>query len=139
MGDKLSKEQRRRNMQAIKSSNSGIEKALRKALWAKGYRYRINYRALEGKPDIVFTRRRVAIFCDSEFWHGYDWDNKKHQIHSNTDFWIGKIESNIRRDDIVSDNLRAEGWTVLRFWGEHIKRDLSSCVETVEGALEQQG
>jgi len=138
MADKLSKEQRRKNMQAVKSSNSAIEKALRKALWEKGYRYRINYRAIEGKPDIVFTKRKIAVFCDSEFWHGYDWDNKKHQIQSNTDFWIKKIESNIRRDRNVNENLTSAGWTVVRFWGKEIKKSLPYCVETIEKLLEQQ-
>lgn len=125
-------------MQAVRSCHTSIETTLRKALWRKGYRYRTNYSAVEGKPDIAFTRYRIAVFCDSEFWHGYDWDNKKHEIQSNSDFWIRKIESNMRRDTEVNSILRSAGWTVIRFWGEQIEKDLASCVATVERALERQ-
>ena len=101
--DKLTKEQRRKNMQAVKSTNSQIEQKLRLALWALGYRYRKNYKKLIGKPDIVLVKYKIAIFCDSEFWHGYDWENKKQEIKSNRQFWINKIELNIKRDKEVTN------------------------------------
>lgn len=94
--DRLTKEQRRKNMQAVRNKDSKIEIALRSALWSKGYRYRKNYTKLEGKPDIVIPKYKLAIFCDSEFWHGYNWDTRKHDIKSNKDFWIKKIEGNIK-------------------------------------------
>ncbi len=135
--DKLTKEQRRKNMQAVKSKDSQIELLLRKALWAKGYRYRKNCKDLIGKPDIVLTKYKVAIFCDSEFWHGYDWENKKLEIKSNRQFWINKIESNIKRDADVTAELQKQNWTVLRFWGNHIKKDLLGCIKIIEDVIKE--
>jgi len=135
MVDKHTKEQRRKNMQAVKSKDSEIERRLRKALWDKGYRYRKNYTELPGKPDIVLTKYKTAIFCDSEFWHGYDWENKQHEIKSNREFWIKKIESNIKRDEIVNEELKRLNWTVLRFWGKEIKNNLDFCVKIIEDAV----
>ena len=89
--DNLTKEQRRRNMQAIRSKDTSIEIRLRKALWHQGIRYRKNYSKLLGKPDIVLTKYRIVIFCDSEFWHGHDWENTRYKIKSNQDYWIPKI------------------------------------------------
>ena len=88
---------RSRNMKAIKSKDTCIEKILRKALWSKGYRYRKNYSKLPRKPDIVFVREKIAVFCDSEFWHGKDWDRENCKIKSNREYWIKKIERNIQR------------------------------------------
>lgn len=133
--DKLTKEQRRKNMQAVKSKDSKIEIALRKALRGKGYGYRKNYGELTGKPDIVLTKHKIAIFCDSEFWHGYDWENKKNEIKSNREFWINKIESNIRRDIEVNMILKQEGWIVLRFWGKQIEKDLDYCIKIIEDTI----
>src|SRR5574344_1293224 len=130
--DRLNKEQRRKNMQAVKNKDSKIEVLLRKALWKKGYRYRKNYNLLEGKPDIVLSKYKIAIFCDSEFWHGYDWNNKKKEIKSNKDFWIKKIESNIKRDTEVNEVLKAQGWQVIRFWGKEITKDTDKCVNIIE-------
>ena len=108
---------------------------LRKALWEKGYRYRKNYSKIFGKPDIVFLSKKIAIFCDSEFWHGYDWNKKKQEIHSNKDFWIAKIERNIERDIEVNDFLQTNGWKVLRFWGKDIETNLFNCVQKIENEL----
>jgi len=123
-------------MQAVRNKDSKIELLLRKALWNKGYRYRKNYKELEGKPDIVLTKHKIAIFCDSEFWHGYDWENKKSEIKSNKEFWISKIESNMARDREVNIILKKEGWKVLRFWGKDIQKNITKCIETVEKSLE---
>ena len=119
-------------MQAVKSSESKIEVRLRKALWNRGYRYRKNYKKIFGKPDIAFVSLKIAVFCDSEFWHGYDWENAKYEIKSKRDYWWKKIERNIERDKEVSEALSKEGWTVLRFWGREIKEDLDKCVAIVE-------
>lgn len=119
-------------MQAVKNKDSKIELLLRKELWARGLRYQKNSKKVFGKPDIVFIGKKVAVFCDSEFWHGYDWDNKKNDIQSRREFWIPKIERNMQRDIEVTTRLTQEGWTVLRFWGNEIKHDLKSCADIIE-------
>jgi len=126
---------RNKMMRAVKSKGSSIETTLAKALWARGYRYRLNYKAVLGKPDIVFTRAKVAVFCDSEFWHGKNWKTEKKKIQNNLSFWEKKIQANVARDELVTQTLRADGWVVLRFWGNDIKKNLSECVATVEMAL----
>lgn len=135
--DRLTKEQRRKNMRAVKNKDSQIELKLRKALWEKGYRYRKHYKAIEGKPDIVLTKYKLAIFCDSEFWHGYNWQVKKKEIHSNKGFWVKKIELNIIRDEKVNEILISQGWHVLRFWGKEIEKDIAKCISRVEEVIGQ--
>ncbi|OGV34658.1 MAG: very short patch repair endonuclease [Lentisphaerae bacterium GWF2_45_14] len=133
--DVLTKAQRRRNMQAIKASGTGIEKTMRKALSKEGFRYRLNAKNVLGKPDFAFVREKVAVFCDSEFWHGKDWDKEKRRIGTNKKYWHNKIENNIRRDKEVSQGLKKEGWKVLRFWGKAITKNTDKCVLKVEKAL----
>lgn len=133
--DRLTKEQRSKNMKAVKSKDTDIELLLRKKLWAMGYRYKKNNKDIIGKPDIIFVRKKVAIFCDSEFWHGYNWEVKQNEIKSNRDFWIPKIERNIQRDIEVNNALKGRGYLVLRFWGEEIKKNLDNCIETIVHAL----
>jgi len=133
--DRLTREQRRKNMQAVKNKDSEIELLLRRKLWNLGIRYRKNYSKLPGKPDIVITKYKIAIFVDSEFWHGYDWENKKNEIKSNRDFWIKKIEGNMKRDIEVTKQLESEGWIVLRFWGKQIKNDLEGCINTIQNTI----
>ena len=112
--DRLTKEQRHKNMKNIRSKDTSIELKLRKELWSRGFRYRKNVTGITGKPDIVFKSKKVAVFCDSEFWHGYDWENRKGDFKSNKDFWIPKIERNIERDKEVNKALEDEAWKVLR-------------------------
>lgn len=133
--DRHTKEQRRRNMQAVKSKGSKIEVLLGKALWARGYRYRKNNKKVFGKPDFTFAKYKIAVFCDSEFFHGKDWESAKHNIKSNQEFWHKKIEGNIRRDQLVNETLKKEGWTVLRFWGKDIKKNLEDCADKIETAI----
>ena len=135
--DVLTREQRRKNMQHIRSKDTRIEIVLRKALWAKGYRYRKNYNMLPGKPDIVLTKYKIAIFCDSEFFHGKDWEVLKPRLEksSNSQYWINKISKNRERDDAINKRLLFEGWTVIRFWGKDIARDVNECVRVVEEAI----
>ena len=134
--DVLTPEQRKRNMQAIKGKDTKIEIMLRKKLWEKGYRYRKNYKNLPGKPDIVFTKYKVAVFCDSEFWHGYNWEEKKKRLGTNREFWIHKIETNMERDKKVNEELISDGWIVLRFWEKEIKKNLDDCVKKIEEAIQ---
>ena len=130
--DVLTKEQRRKNMRAIKSKDTKIEELLGKALWAKGYRYRKNSIEIFGKPDFTFKKYKIAIFCDSEYFHGKDWKTKKHRIKTNTEFWHKKIEGNIERDKVVNETLLKSGWQVIRFWGEEIKKNLDLCILRIE-------
>lgn len=129
------KEQISYNMQMVKNKDSQIELALRKALWRKGYRYRKNVRTVYGHPDIAFIAKKVAVFCDSEFWHGYDWENRKKDFKSHQEFWIPKIERNMERDKEVTEKLQSDGWTVIRLWGNDIKKDIEICVLQIEEAL----
>lgn len=131
------KEQISYNMQQVKNKDSEIEILLRKALWQKGYRYRKNVSGIYGHPDIAFISKKVAIFCDSEFWHGYDWENRKKDFRTNREFWIAKIERNIVRDKEVNDFLNNNGWVVIRFWGKEIKKDLQSCVQKIEETIKE--
>ena len=133
--DNHTKEQRRKNMQAVKNKDSEIELLLRKELWSRGLRYQKNSKKVFGKPDIVFIGKKVAVFCDSEFWHGYDWDNKKKEFKSHQGFWIPKIERNIARDKEVTKTLEDSGWTVLRFWVKEIQHNLKSCGDIIETAV----
>ena len=133
--DRHTPEQRRKNMQAVKNKDSKIEVILRKELWNRGLRYRKNSSKVFGKPDIVFIGKKVAVFCDSEFWHGYDWEHKKEEIKSRRDFWIPKIERNMQRDIEVTEKLTADGWTVLRFWGNDIKKNPGKCADVIEKAV----
>ena len=134
--DRHTPEQRRKNMQAVKCRDTAIEVLLRRELWARGIRYRKNVKNICGKPDIAFKGKKVAVFCDSEFFHGYDWEHKKDEIKSNRDFWIPKIERNMERDKEVNAVLEADGWIVLRFWGNEIKRNVSACADRIVSTLE---
>lgn len=126
-----------KNMSRIRSSDTEIEKIVRSKLWSQGYRYRKNYSKLPGKPDIVFTREKVAVFCDSDFWHGREWATLKKRLRTNSDYWIPKIEKNRKRDAEVSLQLGLIGWKVLRFWETDIKKDCDSCIREITSTLEE--
>ncbi|MCQ4833625.1 very short patch repair endonuclease [[Clostridium] symbiosum] len=135
--DNLTKEQRHRNMRNIKSNNTSIELKLRKELWARGLRYRKNYAALPGKPDIVLTKYKIAIFCDSEFFHGKDWGILKPRLEkgNNFEYWKKKILRNMERDEEVNKALLFLGWTVIRFWGKDISKKCDECVGVIEECI----
>lgn len=127
-------------MSSIKSKNTKPELLLRKALWLKGYRYRIHYK-LKGKPDIVFTKKRVAIFIDGDFWHGNNWrirglSSLKEELSTYSEFWQKKILRNIERDKEVSFLLQKEGWTVLRYWESDIKKNTEVVLSDIIAQLE---
>lgn len=126
------KEQISYNMQRVKNKGSKIELALRKELWSRGLRYQKNVTSIFGKPDLVFKGKKIAIFCDSEFWHGYNWEVRKKDFKSHQEFWIPKIERNMQRDKEVTKELEKQGWFVLRFWGNDIKKDVSKCADLIE-------
>ena len=135
--DNLTYEQRRKNMQHIKSHNTEIEMLLRKALWNRGYRYRKNYKKLPGEPDVALTKYKIAVFCDSEFFHGKDWENQLERLKrsNNSQYWINKISKNRERDDEVNKKLLFHGWTVIRFWGKDIQKNVDECVKVIEEAI----
>ena len=124
-------------MRKIHSKDTSIELQLRKALWHKGYHYRKNYRALPGSPDIVLTKYKIAIFCDSEFFHGKDWEILKLRLEKgkNPDFWIKKIERNRNRDFENDRKLLFLGYTVLHFWGQDITKHTNECLQAIEETI----
>ena len=129
---------RHKTMSHIRSKDTGIEVKLRKALWSKGYRYRKNYNTLPGKPDIVLTKYRIAIFCDSEFFHGKDWDDvllPQIRKGNNSEYWEKKIRRNMERDEKINKELQCMGWTVLRFWGKEIEKNTDDCVKAIEETI----
>ena len=138
--DRLTKEQRHKNMKNIRSKDTSIELKLRKELWRRGYGYRKNYTELPGKPDIVLTKYKIAIFCDSEFFHGKDWEVLKPQLEKgkNADFWIEKISKNQQHDDDINKQLQFLGWTVIRFWGKDIMKKTDECIQVIEENIFEQ-
>ena len=126
-----------KNMSKIHSKDTSIELLLRKALWHKGYRYRKNYKVLPGSPDIVLTKYKIAIFCDSEFFHGKDWDSLKTRLEKgkNPEFWINKIERNRNRDYENDKKLLFLGYTVIHFWGQDIIKHTDECIQAIEESI----
>lgn len=135
--DVLTPEQRKKSMQHNRSTNTSIEIALRKELWHRGHRYRKNYKSLPGKPDIVLTKQKIVIFCDSEFFHGKDWKDKKAKLQKcdNAEYWIKKIERNMKRDVENDRQLLLLGWTVIHFWGQDIIKNTGECIRVIEEAI----
>lgn len=131
------KEQISYNMKQIKNKNTKIEIMLRKELWKRGLRYRKNTNKVFGHPDIAFIGKKIAVFCDSEFWHGFNWEEKKKEIKTNKEFWIKKIERNMQRDFEVNTKLKEDGWIVLRFWGNDIKKDTIRCADIIEKVVKE--
>lgn len=132
---------RHKTMSHIRSKDTSIEVILRKALWDKGYRYRKNVKELPGKPDIVLTKYKIAIFCDSEFFHGKDWVEillPKIKRGNNSTYWEKKITRNMERDDEVNKELLYRGWTVVRFWGKDIEKNTEECVKVIEEIIFEQ-
>lgn len=127
-----------KNMQHIHNKDTKIEILLRKELWKRGLYYRKNVRKVIGKPDIAFIGKKIAVFCDSEFWHGYNWNERKKDFKIHKKFWIDKIERNMKRDLEVTIELRDQGWKVFRFWGEEIIRNTNKCADIIERELRKQ-
>ena len=124
--------QRSKIMASIKGKDTKPELAFRKALWKAGIRYRVNYKQLPGRPDISNKGLRFVVFIDGEFWHGYNWAEKKSKIKTNRDFWIPKIERNRQRDRSNDLKLKEMGYKIFRFWEHEVKKELDKCVSHVE-------
>ncbi|KQC30539.1 very short patch repair endonuclease [Flagellimonas eckloniae] len=128
--------QRSKIMSKIRGKNTKPELVFRKALWAAGYRYRIDYKKLIGKPDIVLNKYKTVIFIDGEFWHGQNWEERKTKIKTNREFWIAKIERNMQRDKEVNEELKRLRYTIFRFWESEVKKNLEVCLQKVISHLE---
>ena len=127
-------------MSAIPSKNTEPELMLRRALWKENLRYRVNYKKLPGKPDIVFTKYHVVVFCDGDYWHGHNWairglNSLEDELAGYSEFWRSKILRNIARDTEVNQELKAQGWMVIRLWESDIRSNLNECVRIVKEAL----
>ncbi|NAY91574.1 DNA mismatch endonuclease Vsr [Muricauda sp. JGD-17] len=129
--------ERSKIMGKIRGKNTKPELAFRKALWNAGYRYRVDYKKLIGKPDIALKKYKTVIFIDGEFWHGHNWNERRHKIKSNREFWIPKIERNMQRDGEVNIELNRMGYTVFRFWESEVKKNLDSCLNKVLEHLDE--
>lgn len=129
------KEQISLNMKHNKSKDTKLELLLRKELWKRGLRYRKNYKCVCGKLDIVFLKAKIAVFVDGKMWHGFDWEHQKNDFKSNRDFWIPKIERNIERDKTVTQELKAQGWQVIRFWDFEVRKNVVLCADRIKEIL----
>ena len=127
--DNLTNEQRKKNMQNIRSKDTCLELLIRSALHKKGLRFRKNVTTLPGKPDIVFSRRRIIIFIDSCFWHKCPYHFK--QPKSRLEYWVPKIERNVQRSKEVNKILRNNGWIVIRIWEHSIKSNFEKCINGI--------
>jgi DNA mismatch endonuclease (patch repair protein) len=124
-------------MSKIRATNTKAELVLRKAVWQSGLRYRLHSNEIPGKPDLVFASRKIVVFIDGDFWHGYRWHERKPKIKSNKDYWIPKIERNMQRDIEITQQLTQQGWFVIRIWENDIKKDLAACVYRIRKAYHQ--
>lgn len=126
----------RRRMSHVRLKKGTAETMLAKALWHQGIRYRLNFKALPGSPDIAITKYKTAVFVDGEFWHGHDWENRQARLKSNREYWIAKINENISRDKRNDAALTDMGWIVLHFWEKDVLKHLDECVRTVLSVTE---
>ena len=133
MTDVLTKEQRKLNMSRIRGKDTSPELKIRKMLYARGLRgYRVHY-DLPGKPDIVFTKKRIAIFIDGCYWHKCPICFKEPQ--TNYEFWMNKINSNVKRDKEVNSRLKSDGWIVLRFWEHQVRKEPEEVINKIAEVL----
>lgn len=126
-----------KRMSKVKLKQGDAERRLAKLLWKRNYRYWLNYKKLPGSPDIAIKRYNIAVFVDGEFWHGYDWENKKERIVRNRDYWVEKIEENIERDNRNDKLLRSMGWIPIHFWSKEVLKDSEGCVRDIEDIILQ--
>jgi DNA mismatch endonuclease, patch repair protein len=123
--------------QRNRARDTKAEVLLRKELWRRGLRYRLHARELPGKPDLVFRRARVAVFCDGDFWHGRRWAERRAKLArgANARYWLAKIAANVARDKRTTSALRAAGWVVVRVWESDVLRDVQRAAARVEAAV----
>jgi len=134
MVDNLTPSQRSLTMSRIRGRDTQVELAVRRALHSRGYRYRVNAAWLPGKPDVVFTKVRLAVFIDGDFWHGWSFDSWSHKL---APYWKEKIAGNRARDQRHAAVLRAQGWSVMRIWEHDVKSGLEPCIARIERRLQR--
>jgi DNA mismatch endonuclease, patch repair protein len=134
MVDHLTPEQRFRAMSRVKLKDGSLEVIVRSELHRRGYRFRKHVKTLPGSPDAVFTKEKIAVFIDGDFWHGYRLPAWEHKLK---DFWKNKIRENRQRDQKNFRKLRRSGWQVLRIWQHEIKKDPEACVDRIVRAVER--
>ena len=125
-------------MAHVRLKTGKAETLLAKELWRRGLRYRLNYKKLPGSPDIAITKHKIAVFVDGEFWHGYQWEDRKARLKANRDYWIEKIEENMARDKRNDTLLKEAGWRCLHFWEKEVLKDTDNCIDIVMQALKHQ-
>lgn len=132
MADNLTPEQRSYCMSRVKGKDTGLERIVRSGLHKRGLRFRKHVTELPGKPDIVFSRAKVVVFIDGDFWHGYRLPTWEHTV---SDFWKKKIGKNRERDKKNHRKLKEMGWTVIRIWQHDLNRDFDGCIEKIVSAV----
>ena len=136
MADTITPERRSEIMFHIKSKDTSIELMVRRYLFALGYRYRVNYKALPGKPDIVFTKKKIAIFIHGCYWHGHDCGSRyAHSSQSNKAYWGPKIQRTQQRDQEHTAQLEADGWKVIVLWECQVRLDFDRIMLTLLNEL----
>jgi DNA mismatch endonuclease (patch repair protein) len=123
-------------MSQIKGKDTSIEKTVRSELHKRGLRFRKHVKDLPGKPDVVFTKAKVAVFIDGDFWHGYRFSTWEHKV---SDFWKNKIQKNRERDKRNQNELRGMGWKVVRLWQHELKKDFEGCINRVIESVNEKG
>ena len=128
-----SERSRRAAKGSSKKTDTKCELALRRELWKRGLRYRVDVGFLPGRPDIVFTRKKVVVFCDGDFWHGRDLTARLTRLArgNNGDYWSAKILGNVKRDASNTRRLRRAGWSVIRVWERDILRDVDTVANRI--------
>lgn len=130
--DPMTKAQRSYCMSQVKGQDNSLEKLVRSALHKRGHRFRKHVREIPGRPDIVFQQKKIAIFLDGKFWHGYRFKQWEWKLSA---FWRKKISENIKRDKRNFATLRRRGWKVVRLWEHHVRRDLELAIDRIELAI----
>jgi len=128
--------ERSKIMSKIRGRNTVPEKLLRKQLWSIGLRYRKNFKKLPGSPDILIGKHKIAVFIDGEFWHGYEWHERKEKIKTNRGYWIPKIEHNMARDADNNERLAYMGFKVIRFWAKDVLQNPTICLKRILDLIE---
>ena len=126
-----------RRMANVKLKHSSEEIAVAKRLWREGFRYWLNYRKLPGSPDIAIKKHRIAVFIDGEFWHVYNWSERKKKLKRNREYWVAKIEENIKRDQRVDKTLISLGWKPIHIWSIDVKKNLYGCIDLIKEKLNE--
>ena len=125
-----------KRMAHVKTKKNSAEVMLAKSLWHRGYRYRLNYKALPGSPNVALTKYRIAIFIDGEFWHGKDFEQRKTKLKNNKDYWIEKIQENIDRDLRNDKLLRQMDWYPIHFWSNDVIKYCNQCIDEIIYTIE---